>query len=566
MRDGSLGDIQWNGIIPIFLVVSYLRDTRVFQMCSEYFRQHPCGLHVACLSKPVPEFGTMADPKQPGLFANQKTSRDIVRVEKNLNTFGFFTPLHKRTEKIREKRVTILVREHEGQRAEAYATILPSAKLGLPTTADQDKFYAFQKLLDHTRRRNGSISNPVAFTSSELLKLLKRKKSGQSYREISDWLERMTLTGIRSEGVIWLAGRKSYARDTFTVFSRTVTVGQELPDGHIADQNYVWLSEWQLENLNHSYVLPIDYEVYCDLKFNISKALVPLIQIWFYAARRNPNTAIEKRYSELCEFLSLRRYAHLSKIKEVMGPSLDELIKKQVLQYWEIDRTADGADFKLLLIPGDRFLNENRARLAGREDSNAMIDPGSQAALKALTERGIHQERARRLLLDLPEGQPVEDQIEYGDFEIKRRAGTRHKIANPAGFYIYLVENNFPVPADFETSRKRLLRQALEDRDQRQKAKEAEEFLRKQALREEYQAYRDSETDRYIAANLSSEQLKIRINAAKLVITKERSELRLPEPALHDFAVRRVRESLSEEAKPLSFEDFCRDRQQRLPI
>ena len=25
-----------------------------------------------------------------------------------------------------------------------------------------------------------------------------------------------------------------------------------------------------------------------------------------------------------------------------MGPSLDELIKKQVLQYWEIDRTADG--------------------------------------------------------------------------------------------------------------------------------------------------------------------------------------------------------------------------------
>ena len=140
------------------------------------------------------------DPKQPGLFANQKTSRDIVRDEKNLNTFGFFTPLHKRTEKIREKRVTILVREHEGQRAEAYATILPSAKLGLPTTADQDKFYAFQKLLDHTRRRNGSISNPVAFTSAELLKLLKRKKSGQSYREISDWLERMTLTGIRSKG------------------------------------------------------------------------------------------------------------------------------------------------------------------------------------------------------------------------------------------------------------------------------------------------------------------------------------------------------------------------------
>ena len=329
MRDGSPGDIQWNRIMPILFIVNYILDTQSFRCVQNI----PDNILVVCMLRASPNLcqnsARWRIPKQPGLFANQKTSRDIVRVEKNLNTFGFFTPLHKRTENIREKRVTILVREHEGQRAEAYATILPSAKLGLPTTADQDKFYAFQKLLDHTRRLNGSISNPVAFTSAELLKLLKRKKSGQSYREISDWLERMTLTGIRSEGVIWLAGRKSYARDTFTVFSRTVTVGQELPDGHIADQNYVWLSEWQLENLNHSYVLPIDYEVYCDLKFNISKALVPLIEIWFYAARRNPNTAIEKRYSELCELLSLRRYAHLSKIKEVMGPSLDELIKKR---------------------------------------------------------------------------------------------------------------------------------------------------------------------------------------------------------------------------------------------
>jgi hypothetical protein len=58
------------------------------------------------------------------------------------------------------------------------------------------------------------------------------------------------------------AGKKRFGRDRFHVFSRAVSVGKELPNGTIADANYVWLSDWQLENINQSYLLPIDVETY----------------------------------------------------------------------------------------------------------------------------------------------------------------------------------------------------------------------------------------------------------------------------------------------------------------
>jgi hypothetical protein len=41
-----------------------------------------------------------------------------------------------------------------------------------------------------------------------------------------------------------------YQRDIFHVFDRVVLVGQEMPDGLKAQRNYVFLSQWQLENIN----------------------------------------------------------------------------------------------------------------------------------------------------------------------------------------------------------------------------------------------------------------------------------------------------------------------------
>src|ERR1039457_4926638 len=78
------------------------------------------------------------------------------------------------------------------------------------------------------RNRVGEITNPVGFTSTHLLTVLGIKDAGNNYQDIHDWLQRMTLTGINSKGMVYI------------------------PDGAVADQT------WQLENINSNYLLPID--------------------------------------------------------------------------------------------------------------------------------------------------------------------------------------------------------------------------------------------------------------------------------------------------------------------
>ena len=208
------------------------------------------------------------------------SSLDFVKVEKNLASIGFFTPSHKRISGAKKKTI-VWNRQSEGQRVEVSAVILPSAVYGLPITSDQDKYLAFQKILADIRRQKGEVKNPIGFTTAELLRVLGLKlNAGKNYDDVVEWGKRMTLTGICSEGTVYFAGRKIWATDTFHVFERFVSGGNQMPDGSTADCNYVWLSEWQLENINHNHLVPVDLETYRQLQNHIAKALVPLLQVW----------------------------------------------------------------------------------------------------------------------------------------------------------------------------------------------------------------------------------------------------------------------------------------------
>ena len=192
--------------------------------------------------------------------------------------------------------------------------------------------------------------------------------------------------------------------------------------------------------------------------------------------------------------------------------------------------------------------------------------PKLERYLNALTERGIREDRARRILLDVAEDQEVLDQLEYGDSEIARRQKTRDPIANPPGFYIYLVETNYPIPKEFETSRKRELKKAAADRDHTSRATEAERELRLQVRREEYRQYRETEIDRLLHARFSAAEIESKTKEAKTAIARERPDLRLPEPAATEFAIRRIRESFAETINLASFDEFCCQVQETLPL
>ncbi len=250
---------------------------------------------------------------------------DLVRVEKSLHSLGFFASTANREF---SRTIVQVIRRPDGQKIHAKAVIEGIPSLGLPTTADRDKYMAFMKIALDQRDFH--------------------------YDEINDWCKRMVATTIMSQASIFLADRKQYATDTFHVFDRVVLVGEELNDGTRSEFYQVHLSQWQLTNLNQGYLLPLDFNAYLDLKRDIAKALFGHLIVWFYASR---GQSIEKKYPDLCQLLNIRAYPHLSKARSVLEPSLRELTDIEYLSSWELVRTTKGTDFKLSLTPGRRLLS-----------------------------------------------------------------------------------------------------------------------------------------------------------------------------------------------------------------
>ena len=284
------------------------------------------------------------------------TEPDFVRMEKNIAGFGFFTPSSKRIKNV--PKIIRFTQVVDGNRVEARVKISGNVEYGMPITADQDKYLAFQKIIERHKREKGSVTNPITFTTAELLALLGTSKNGNRYREVEEWLKVMNTTFIESEGAVWLNGKKRFASDSFVIFQRVRRIGQELDDGTVADKNYIWLSSWYLENLNAHYLLPIDFETYKQLTNHVAKALVPLLQIWLYASREQGS--FEKRYSELCQTLNIAEYRYLSKIKEKLSPSLDELVEYGYLDSWTVEKTSDKKDFKIIFRHGWKFYSDRK--------------------------------------------------------------------------------------------------------------------------------------------------------------------------------------------------------------
>jgi hypothetical protein len=194
-----------------------------------------------------------------------------------------------------------------------------------------------------------------------------------------------------------------------------------------------------------------------------------------------------------------------------------------------------------------------------------VLDVRAQEILRALLTRGIIEEKARRMLLDLPTDQPVLDQLEWGDFEIARRAGTRDKIQNPPGFYIYLIETNCRVPQDFESSRKRQAREVAQKQRQDADVFEARRQLRLMMLEEQYANYCSSECEKYISSHLDAQDLEKRMRAARARVRKSWG-INLPEASFEYYARQHLYDQVADDIKLMSLEEFSQQLQMTLPL
>lgn len=437
---------------------------------------------------------------------------DVTRVnfEKNLATLGYFTPASKTLRRSTEKTVTV-VTTIDGRRHEASVTIMAAPKYGLPGTADQDTYFALLNFATEQRKATGTVQNPISFSAADVFKMQGKVNSGKNYAELNDQLMRLSATTIESRGAVFLARGRKYARNSFHLLERVALIGSEI-DGQITERISVWLSQWQLENLNANYFFAVDYDIYRLFTNPIAKGLIPFLHIWLFASRSA--RVFEKRYDEICDSLKITRYQHVSKVREKLGPALDELVKHEYLSDWRVERTADTRGLKIVFIHGARFRPD-------QETAALVTDTPPEASsplLQALLDRGVTERKARDLLAKLPPGQDVARQLEYFDQQVTARPAV---FRNPAGFYVHVVENNLPVPASFKTSLQ------LEGQAELERAKALERQAANSA-RTAYDRYCLRTAEDHFAALPDAERLRLIETAKDKMRTDPRIAAMLP--------------------------------------
>ncbi len=452
---------------------------------------------------------------------------DLIRFEKNLLQMGFFGAHDTRHRSLSTRRIEQWV-NREGQKIRVAAEFRGSQELGLPSTSDRDKYIAFMKIaMEQRAKLGGRIQNPIRFTGYHLLKELGLSYSGENYEDINKWGQRMADTTITSEQVIYLAARKKYANKTVHVFRSFVRAGESnLDDTGKAEAYEVTLEDWLLENLNQSYVVPEDFNAYRKLTRPTGKGIFGYLHLWFHASHGRP---IEKDYAELCVLLNIPAYRHVSKIKDTMGRSLDELTTIGYLSKWDVRPMVSKEGYKLVLEAGAELrhvLSISQRKLAAEAcQLDAALTSAQQGAMDTLLANGVLAAKADALVRKhAPE--KIEGMVAYATHVFSQN---RRRIGNPAGFIVYLVENETAVPTGFDGRRE------AEEADARVSAAAADRL----AEEENYRRFVEEQVDRAVGGQFPAPALKARLRS----IVEERRSSDETFASFHPF----VQENLAEQ-------------------
>ena len=288
---------------------------------------------------------------------------EVIRSEVNLLVFPFFALSRKGLKQKTKTEYRAVVQRGE-RRVEILWRVSSSSEYGYPGPFDQRVHKAIEEIINEMPY---PIRNPIGFSLYDLCRRMQLSTSGGSdYRKIKESLERIVATTVKSRGTFYVKGRKQWIDDVFHIYDRVVFRGERLPDGRIADRNYLFLNSWYLENLNARYVRPLDYTFYKSLRSNIAQRLYELLGVKFYGLIRAGYTSIGYRYSTLCQLLPLTRQRYLSRARQILDPAHEELLRAGFLaevRWGEAASVEDGdreetgtgdGDWLITYVPGGR--------------------------------------------------------------------------------------------------------------------------------------------------------------------------------------------------------------------
>ena len=270
-------------------------------------------------------------------------------------------------------------------------------------------------------------------------------------------------------------------------------------DGGVFDAIHVYLGSWYLENINVSYLVPLDFAFFRKLTGAVASRLYELTHHWFYAALRHRKSTIERRYSILCAYFPLKPVALngnrkrpqrslLWEARQQLRAAHRQLVAHGFLaaepEWLPVPDRAD--DWTLVYTAGPRAIAEFQANQRRRGCHEPLTPPEALALPPPLSEvqrdllaelvtRGITDSVATSLI-ERAEPEVILRQIEIFDTLVSQ--GDRRISRNPAGYLRTAIERNYTAPSGFLTRAERI-RQATAT----VAAKRAEQDAEAEALR-----------------------------------------------------------------------------------
>ncbi len=398
---------------------------------------------------------------QKNALAHGITIPETIRSEVNLLVLPFFALWDKDIKRRTETTYNTIVTRGQ-ERLEIAWTVSSNPRYGYPGPFDKEVHKAIEQIISELPI---PVENPIHLGS--IYSLYKRmginKVGGAQYRRIKSALWRIMAATIESKGTFYSRQSKKWIEDVFHLYDRVIFRGEEFPNGDVAEDNYLFLNSWYLDNINANYVKPVDWSYYRTLSTPIAQRLYELLSVKFYGLLISGGHFLQYRYSTICELLPIARQTYLSDVRSILDPAHQKLCDTGFINRWdwqEVDGDGKEKDWLIKYYPGKRARDEIK-RFSLGEQLELELPPQKEAKVPVgdpelstedskivaeLVQRGITKTTATRTVRDYPIEQ-IQRHIEVFDWlkEIRsQRVGT-----NAPGFLRKSIEEDYQLPDEY---------------------------------------------------------------------------------------------------------------------
>ncbi len=286
-----------------------------------------------------------AKPDQQTEIANQPS---LLKLESNEPRFPIFSLRTKDLEAI-DGYVYRGVRTFNGSEYQFEFRVTRNTDTPYPGTLARK---AHRAVLSIVSEQGFPLEQPISWTWRQLCRRMRISYSGRTVTKLKGALLAITGLLIQSKQAIIIHNGKTFSTSkdkAVHLYDQLVFKADQMPDGSVANRNYVWLADWYVENLNANYYHYLDYELWqiLDMQSPIASRLYEIALSKFHT-----HSLLRINYPTLANLMPVVVHDRISRAKQQLSRHFDIAVKAGVLAEPAWEKRKGETVAQLLLRPG----------------------------------------------------------------------------------------------------------------------------------------------------------------------------------------------------------------------